>query len=203
MFPLLEKNRSAAHFALLKSSLGFGHLCRNTFSFAPPHPPRLKANDSPLSVSIIWPICSHLSTSGLFAVWRLNCYSWELRSRFHLSTSFLSSTPPPPIFRVNMLEAAYSGASHAHTRRVPSETGCLFSSRVFVCFSRNRQKSFFLITGRFISGRICRRSLRHPSRSRTHPFPPDWEFPPATPVCRWEFHPPHHHHHIISLFSPS
>lgn len=82
----------------------------------------------PFSVSIISPICSHLSTSGLFAVWRLYCYSWELRSRFHLSTYFLSS-PPPPIF--SMLEAVYSTVSHAHTQRVSSESGCLFSSRVF------------------------------------------------------------------------
>lgn len=68
----------------------------------------LQANQWLFSVSIILAICSHLSTSGSFAGWRLNSYSRDLGSRLHLSSYFLNTlgcflfffTPPlfPPLY---------------------------------------------------------------------------------------------------------
>jgi len=92
---------------------------------------------------IISAIRSHLSTSGLFAVWRLNSYSWDLRSRFRLSRYFLnrlcvfSSSSSSSLFSLPSLEstcseALYSGALHNYTQRVSPERPTCFPGKSYL-----------------------------------------------------------------------
>lgn len=89
VFPLLERN--APRFALSEvhfiSATPTAETLLLMLCFSAPR----GKNQLPFSVSIISLMRSHSSTGGLFAVWRLNTYSWDLRSRFHLSSYFLNA----------------------------------------------------------------------------------------------------------------
>lgn len=102
----------------------------------------------PFSVSIISAICSHLSTGGLFAVWRLNSYSRDLRSRFHLNSYFLSSLCsvffPLFLFRVNTLRGTvHWSASQLNTEGFLRDQLLVFQSCFHLkiaAFSKSRCK---------------------------------------------------------------